>query len=107
MNPNVPRGIARALITEADHLSRLVYDDGEDVLAARFAAIRTELASIERRCGANPPRRVSNVEVELAHEHIRNAVFAAAGHAAKGLLDRITLLSERLRPPRPRTLVGI
>jgi hypothetical protein len=107
MNPNAPQGIARALITEADHLSRLAYEDGEDRISALFAALRTELAGLERRCGANPPRRVSNVEIDLVQEHVRIAVMAATGHEPRILLERIRVLAERLRPPRPWTLVGL
>jgi hypothetical protein len=107
MNPNAPQGIARALITEADHLSRLAYEDGEDRVSALFAALRTELMSLERRCGADPPRRVSNVEIDLVQEHVRAAVRAATGHEPRILLERIRVLSERLRPPRPWTLVGL
>ena len=107
MNPNAPQGIARALITEADHLSRVAHGDGEDRLSARFAAIRTELSSIERRCGADPPRRITNVEIDLAQEHIRAALVDAIGHSPQVKLDRISLLAERLRPPRSRTLMGM
>ena len=106
MNPNTPQGIARALISEADHLSRLAHGGGDTDLAARFAALRTELASIERRCGACPPRRLTNVELATTQEHVRAAVSAAAGHEPGVLLERLTLLAERLRPPRPSTIVG-
>ncbi len=107
MNPNAPQGVARALISEADHLSRLAHGDGNDGLSALFAAIRTEASHIERRCGANPPRRVGNVEIDLAMEHVHAAVIAAEGYEPKVLLDRIRILADRLRPPRPRTLVGL
>jgi hypothetical protein len=107
MNPNAPQGIARAVMSDADHLSRLAHGHGEDILSARFAAIRTELSSIERRCGANPPRRVTNVEIDLAQEHVRSAVAAARGREPQALLDRLSTLAERLRPPRARTLLGV
>jgi hypothetical protein len=107
MNPNAPQGIARALITETDHLSRLAYSDGEGRVSALFAALRTELATIERRCGANPPRRISNVEIDRVQEHVQAAVAAATGHEPRILLERVRVLAERLRPPRPWTLVGL
>ena len=107
MNPNAPQGIARALITEADHLSRVAHGDGEDRVSALFAALRTEVAALERRCGANPPRRISNVEIDLVQEHVRTAVSAATGHEPRILLERIRVLAERLRPPRPWTLIGL
>jgi hypothetical protein len=107
MNPNAPQGIARSLITEADHLSRLAHRDGNEGLSALFAAIRTEIAHIERRCGANPPRRIGNVEIDLAQTHVHTAVMAAEGYEPKILLDRLKLLADRLRPPRALTLVGL
>jgi hypothetical protein len=106
MNPNAPQGIARLLISEADHLSRLAYGDGEGRVSALFAALRTELASIERRCGANPPRRVSNVEIETLQTHVRDAVIAATGREPHAALERFRALAERLHPPRLATLVG-
>jgi hypothetical protein len=107
MNPNAPQGIARAVMTDADQLSRLAHRDGDDALAARFAAVRTELSSIERRCGASPQRQVTNVEIDRAQEHIRFVVRAARGREPDALLDRLTSLAERLRPPRARTLIGV
>ena len=107
MNSNAPQGIVRALLSTADQLSRMAYADHEEALSTRFAALRTELARIERRCGAVPPRTVSNVEMDLAQEQIRYVVAAAAGHEPKMLLDRMLLLSERLRPPRTRTILGL
>jgi len=92
MNANAPQGIARTIMVDADHLSRLAHGDGDDRLSARFAGLRTEFASIERRCGANPPQRVTNVEIDLAQE---------------ALLDRLSILADRLRPPRARTLIGV
>jgi hypothetical protein len=107
MNANAPQGIARTLMVEADHLSRLAHGDGDHRLSARFAGLRTEFASIERRCGANPPQRVTNVEIDLAHEHVIAAVLAATGHEPQILLDRLTILANRLHPPRARTLMGM
>jgi hypothetical protein len=107
MSPNAPQGIARLMISEADRLSRLAYGDGEGRLSALFAALRTEVASIERRCGANPPRRVSNVEIDLLQTHVHQLVTAASGRESKVLLDRLRLLADRLRPPRLPTLVGL
>ncbi len=107
MNPNAPQGIARALITEADHLSRLAHGDGNVILSALFAAIRTEISNLERRFGASPPRRVGNIEIDLAQSHVDAAVLAAAGREPKVLLDRLKLLADRLHPPRARTLVGL
>jgi hypothetical protein len=88
-------------------LSRLAHRDGQDTLSALFAAVRTELSGIERRCGASPPRHVTNVEISRAHEHIRHAVIAATGHEPKVLLDRLSSLADRLRPPRSHTLIGM
>ncbi len=107
MNANAPQGIARTILVDADHLSRLAHEDGDHALSARFAGLRTEFASIERRCGANPPQRVTNVEIDLAQEHVRAAVTAATGHEPKALLDRLSILGDRLRPPRARTLMGV
>ena len=107
MNPNAPQGIARAVISSADHLSRLAHAHGDDTLAGRFAAVRTELSSIERRCGSSPPQRVTNVEIDLAQQHIRAVVDAAARSEPKALLDRLRSLADRLRPPRALTLVGV
>jgi hypothetical protein len=106
MNPNAPQGIARFLISEADHLSRVAHREGNDNLSARLAAIRTEASSIERRCGANPPRQVSNVEIDLARSHVHAAIAVAAA-GTKSVLDRLAYLADRLGPTRPRTLVGL
>jgi hypothetical protein len=107
MNPNVPQGIARAILCEADHLSRIAFEEHEDHLAAKFAAVRTMAARIERLCGASPPRPLSNVEIDLTQEYVKSVIAAAHGHEPAASLERLFLLTERLRPPRRHTLVGL
>src|SRR5436309_187504 len=63
MNPNAPQGVVRTLITEVDHLSRVAYAMHDEELSTRYAALRTELSSLERRFGASPPRPTTAREI--------------------------------------------
>jgi hypothetical protein len=106
MHPSAPQGIVRTLLVEADHLSRLAYADHQETLAQRFAALRTELARIERRFGACPPRLTTMGEIDVLYQRVCDVASSAIGREPRPLLDKMMLVASKLRPPRP-TITGM
>jgi hypothetical protein len=106
MNPTAPQGIVRTLLVEADHLSRLAYADHEEILAARFAALRTELARVERRFGASPPRITTKGELDLLYQRVCDVAASAEGREPKPLLEEMVSIASKLRAPRPKIVLG-
>ncbi len=107
MSPNAPQGIVRSLIVDADRLSRLSYADHQEVLAQRFAALRTELLRVERRIGAWPSHPPTRGEIDVVYQKVCDVASAAIGREPRGLLDRMVMVASRLRAPRPFTLLGM
>ena len=107
MNPNAPQSLARTLLVEANHLSRLAFANDDDELSARFAALRTSCASLERNLGASPPRYPSAAEIDRIYQRVLDLASNAVGREPRALLDKLVRDAQRLRPPQPRTLLGL
>jgi hypothetical protein len=107
MNPNAPQGVVRTLITEVDHLSRVAYAMNDSELSARYAALRTELAGLERRFGSSPPRPTSPAEIDHVYQNVLKLAAASVGHEDRTEIEQMVRVAGRLRAPRPRTLVGM
>jgi hypothetical protein len=107
MNPNAPQGVARALITEADHLSRHAYALHDEDLSTRFAALRTELSRLERKFGSSPPRPTTAVEIDKVYKRVLDLASAALAHETRADVDHLIRVAGRLRAPQPKTLVGM
>jgi hypothetical protein len=106
MNPNAPQAVVRALLAEADHLSRLSFAEHEETLSTRFAALRTECSYLERCFGASPPRLATARDVDQLYRHVLDVAASSVGHGPRGLVDKLVRIAQRLRAPQPRTLMG-
>jgi hypothetical protein len=93
----------RALISEADHLSREAYAAHRERYAAIFASVRTSLLRLDRWLGGAESRAGMAGEVDVLYHRVRDAA-ARAEPEQRARMDHLLASAERMHesasPPK-------